>query len=159
MHQPAVRLQGTTMPLDWHAVLESCTPWQQAGGASAPAANGASIPYKRVLVTGSAGFIGMHTAIKLRQRGDGRLCALAAGSLGDCGALLWTPGVARCRVFRRATSCCPAPSAPPPAPTSVLNEGVLGQPRPHNSVCLHPRLHPLQASWAWTTSMITIPCR
>eukprot|EP00887_Chlorella_sp_A99_P000770 scaffold5.g770.t1 len=76
--QLAVQFPGARMgaarpapiSVDWHAVRESCAPGRPLRIANASADADGTAP-RLVLVTGAAGFIGMHTAIKLRARGDG----------------------------------------------------------------------------------------
>ena len=63
-------LQSSYLPVDWDKVRQSCTANPLAGAG----ADGGGVPTRRpkvVLVTGSAGFVGMHTAMQLRKRGDG----------------------------------------------------------------------------------------
>ena len=57
-------VQSTNMPLDWDKVRQSCT-------ANPLTASQDGRQPKVVLVTGAAGFVGMHTAMQLRKRGDG----------------------------------------------------------------------------------------
>lgn len=80
---PAFTLpQSSFLPVDWDKVRQSCTANPLAGAGDESSGSSSSSGARRpkvVLVTGSAGFVGMHTAMELRKRGDGA-CS---------GGLLW----------------------------------------------------------------------